>query len=435
MAADRFVVLGLAQARSEWFGAVAQWANSAALPVAFVKCVSGEEVRASLASGRTFSALLCDAGVPSVDRDLLAASRAAGCPVLVVADPRVERDWLSLGAAHLLRPGFDREELLGALAEHAVAVRRGREGPAPAIDRDAAQPTAWLGQVIAVCGPGGTGASTAAIALAQARAEVAPGAVLLADLRRHAEQAMLHDARDVVPGVQELVEAHRAGRPSPEEVHALTFAVGERGYHLLLGLRRGRHWAGIRPRSFDAAFASLRGAYQTVVCDIDADFEGEPDGGSIDVEERNTMARVAALQADAVVAVGAPTMKGLHALVRVVHDLLTLGVPGRRVIPALNRAPRSLRHRSALAATLADVVGTGVRLSPPVFLPERHVDDALRDGVRLPTGVGGPLLDAVGAVARAAGPVDAANATGPPERIVPGSLGRWSDVDEAASGG
>src|SRR4029077_19561840 len=128
------------------------------------------------------------------------------------------------------------------------------------------------------------------------------------------------------PGVQELVEAHRAGRPAPEEVRALTFAVDERGYHLMLGLRRSRHWAGIRPRSFAASFDSLRRAYHVVVCDIDADFEGEAEGGSIDVEERNTMARHPALRADAVIAVGSPTMKGLHSLVRVLHDLLTVGV-------------------------------------------------------------------------------------------------------------
>ena len=36
--ANRFVVLGLAQARSSWFRNVAQWSNSASIPVEFVKC-------------------------------------------------------------------------------------------------------------------------------------------------------------------------------------------------------------------------------------------------------------------------------------------------------------------------------------------------------------------------------------------------------------
>src|SRR3546814_12658529 len=64
--------------------------------------------------------------------------------------------------------------------------------------------------------------------------------ICLADLALDAEQAMLHAARDVVPGVAELVEAHRSGSPGPHEVRDLTWEVGERGYRLLLGLRRHR---------------------------------------------------------------------------------------------------------------------------------------------------------------------------------------------------
>src|SRR3546814_3627994 len=82
--------------------------------------------------------------------------------------------------------------------------------------------------------------------------------ICLADLALDAEQAMLHAARDVVPGVAELVEAHRSGSPGPHEVRDLTWEVGERGYRLLLGLRRHRDWTAIRPRAFDAALDGLR---------------------------------------------------------------------------------------------------------------------------------------------------------------------------------
>src|SRR5439155_15512159 len=125
---------------------------------------------------------------------------------------------------------------------------------------------------------------------------------------------------------------------------------------------------------------------------------------SIDVEERNTMARVATQRADVVIAVGSPSMKGLHSLVRVLHDLLTLGVAAPRIVPVLNRAPRSGRARLAATRALADLVGAGVRLPAPVFLPERHIEEALRDGVRLPAGLGAPLAAAVGSAVRAAGP-------------------------------
>ena len=88
MAAERFVVLGLAPARSLWFRSVGLWANSGALPAEFVRCISAEEVRARLASGRAFSALVADAGLPAVDRDLVASAGAAGGAVLVVDDGR-----------------------------------------------------------------------------------------------------------------------------------------------------------------------------------------------------------------------------------------------------------------------------------------------------------------------------------------------------------
>ena len=43
--ADRYVVIGLARSRSRWFGEVARWANAAAAPVDFVKCLTSDEVR------------------------------------------------------------------------------------------------------------------------------------------------------------------------------------------------------------------------------------------------------------------------------------------------------------------------------------------------------------------------------------------------------
>ncbi|HEX7168895.1 MAG TPA: hypothetical protein VF230_18095, partial [Acidimicrobiales bacterium] len=79
MSDGRYVVLGLALARSPWFRAVAQWANAASIPVEFVKCMSPVELRAHLASGRAFSALLVDGALPTLDRDLVDAAAEAGC--------------------------------------------------------------------------------------------------------------------------------------------------------------------------------------------------------------------------------------------------------------------------------------------------------------------------------------------------------------------
>ena len=123
-----------------------------------------------------------------------------------------------------------------------------------------------------------------------------------------------------MPGVQELVEAHRAGTPSIEQVRALLFD-GPQPYQLLLGLRRHRDWAVVRPRSFLAALDSLRRTFTAVVADIDADVEGEDECGSIEVEERNVMARTVAEHADVVVVTGLPGVKGLRSLVRTIAEL------------------------------------------------------------------------------------------------------------------
>jgi CO dehydrogenase nickel-insertion accessory protein CooC1 len=420
---ERYVLLGLASARAPWFRAVAAWATAASLPADFVKCVSVEEVRARLSSGRPVSALLVDGRLPALDRDVVDLARAAGAAVLVVDDGRSGRDWAAVGVSRVLPDGFDRRALLDALSACAAVVPRaevlpGDPGP---VDNGAG---VALGRLVAVCGAGGTGVSTVATALAQGVAD--SGDVVLADLALHAEQAVLHDARDVVPGVQELVEAFRSGRPSADEVRSFAFHVEERGYDLVLGLRRARAWSTLRPRAFEAAVDGLRAAYSTVVCDTDADIEGEDAGGSADVEDRHVMARTALRVADVVLVVASPGTKGLHSMVRVMGDLREFGVPADRLVPVVNRAPRSRRARAEVASAFASLV-RGAAVATPLFLPERDIDNVLRDGVRLPAAVVAPLVGAVEAVAQRR-----SAALAEPVPLRPGTVTSWSfDAEEA----
>lgn len=423
MTSTRFVVLGVAPARAEWFRAVSQWAHSSSVPLEFLKCVSAEEVRARLASGQPFSALIADGGIPAVDRDLVAAAMDAECAVVVVEDPRLRRDWIELGAVATLPAQFDRAQLLGVLSQHATVVAHPNGDGAPAEPAPASERGTAL--TVAVTGSGGVGVSTAAIALAQGLATERRRRVLLADFCLRAEQAMLHDVGDVAPGVQELVDAHRTGRPTAEDVRALAFHIAERRYDLLLGLRRPRFWSALRPRALEAAFASLASAYGAVVCDVDSDFEGESDGGSLDVEERNALARLAVQRADAIVAVGAPTMKGLHSLAVIVSEAhaVAAGVP---VVAVLNRAPRAPRVRADVTAALHRLVARSSEtpLFGPLFLPERKVDALLRDGARLPAVLTQPLTGAVGAVVPRHARVPRTHVPG---RVRPGTVGTWAE--------
>ena len=226
------------------------------------------------------------------------------------------------------------------------------------------------------------------MALAQALGDDArnAGHVVLADLALDADQALLHGAPDVVPGVSELVEAHRAARPDAASVRATTFDVEGRGYQLLLGLRRRRDWAALRPRAVEAAIDGLLQAYRQVVADVDADVDGDAECGSVEVEERNVLARTAVGRADAIVVVGSGDLKGLHGLLRVVADLVEHGVTPGRLLPVVNRAPRSPRARAEIGrafAQLADGFVDPGLLAGPLHLPgQRRLEEALRDGVR-----------------------------------------------------
>ena len=430
---ERFVVLGLAHARSPWFAEVGRWATAAALPVEFVKCVSVEELRARLGSGRAFSAALLDASLPGADRDLVDLARSAGCPVLLVDDGRSGRDWLDLGAAAVLDPGFGRTDLHDALRGHAQPIARGELSSAvPA----ATGATGWQGHLVAVTGVPGAGTSTVAAALAQGLGDDPrhAGVTLLADLALDAHQAVLHDAGDVVPGLPELVDAHRFGQPSIDEVRSLTFDVADRGYQLLLGLRRHRDWTTVRPRAAAAALASLRRSYRVVVADVDADLEGDDDVGSTDVEDRNTLARTAVARASVVLVVGEPGVTRLHALVRRVEHLLEHGAHPARLVLVLNHSPRSPRARAELtrtiAALLAEIAG-GDQLGSPLHLPERRgLDDLVRDARRLPSSLAGPVTGAVvgllGLDGQGNGNLAGSAPDDAPVPVAAGSLGTWS---------
>jgi hypothetical protein len=115
--------------------------------------------------------------------------------------------------------------------------------------------------------------------------------------------------------------------------------------------------------------------------------------------------------------------------VRVLDGLVDAGVAAERLLPVVNRAPRSPRARAELTAAVAELAGGlrgGRRLASPVFVPERRrLDDAVRDGERLPAGLGQPVRTAVDAVLARLATVAAGVAE--PVAVIPGSLGSWRE--------
>jgi hypothetical protein len=186
----------------------------------------------------------------------------------------------------------------------------------------------WPGVLIAVTGSGGTGVSTAARAIADRLGN--ERRVVLADLRLDAELAPLLGVPAAAPGMEELVDACRRGPP----VDPLGYTTAVRGsaYLLLPGVHARRAWTALRPPAVAAALEAVLAASDLVVADVDPDVEGEDEGGSIDVEERNVMARTATQAAALVVVVAAPGAKGALSAGRVAADLLAFGVEARRLV-------------------------------------------------------------------------------------------------------
>ena len=392
MSNPRWRVAGLAEPRAAWFSDMSRWSTEAAIPVDFVKCLSAEEVRTRLVVGEAFSALLVGSGAAGVDLSLTAEARDRGLTVIGIGESAAN-SWSELGVSAVLEEGFQRDDLIAALAAHAPVHAESAGNKATA---SRAQPGGWLGQLVCVTGAGGTGSSLLAMCLAAELARDASnrGLVLLADLALNADQAMMHDSRDVIPGVQDLLEAFAEGRTSRELVRSVVFEPEGRGYDLLLGLRRHRDWVTVRRRSLEGAMDVLLRTYRYVVADVDADAEGVPETGSADVENRNLMARTALLRADLVVVVGTAGTKGLCSLVRTIEALADAGVDADRLLAVLNRLGRKLSHRQAAASAVAPLLENtrAQRLGSPVLVGEaRSVETALRDGVVPPRSLVRPL--------------------------------------------
>ncbi len=126
-----------------------------------------------------------------------------------------------------------------------------------------------------------------------------------------------------------------------------------------------------------------------MVADIGADLDGRVESGSLDLEERNALARaIAATRATILVVVGGWSTTGVHRLVRTLLDLdAGTASPGDRLRPVLNHGPRR-RSGQALAQRtvqrLLEDVAEGPWPTPTCLAHDPGVERTVREATALP---------------------------------------------------
>lgn len=385
---ERHTLVGLPHPRAEWAADLLHQATSGAAPVEFLTCLTADEVRAVLGSGRRVSAVLLDGASTQVDRDVITAVTAAGATPIGVEATASPTDWDGLGCAAVLPTEFTTAQLADALARHCGPLDRPHV-PVRTELTDTA--LAGHGRIVAVSGPGGTGASCVAMALAQGLAEERTDDVVLIDGARRGDLAMYHDVGDVLPGLPEVIDRVRRGTLDPRELDDVVFESG-RGYDLLLGHRRAADWSNHRRSSVEETIAVLPRRWGIVVIDHDGEVDRGPSGSSR-IEDRNAVSLALVESADLWVIVAGPGLKGLHDAARAVDEAAEAGVPDQRIQVVCNRVGRSPAARSAVTGAFAQV--TSARdgcAGPPTFLGDSARLEAIhRDAAPLPTQMVKPL--------------------------------------------
>jgi hypothetical protein len=178
-----------------------------------------------------------------------------------------------------------------------------------------------------------------------------------------------------------------------------------------------------------AALASIHRSYDIVVADIDSDFEGEAETGSIDIEDRNLLARELATNADLIVLTSRAGISGLSRSLQTLRDLVDLGVDTERVLLVVLGAPRSTRQRSELSRTVQHLFGEAAptcSIPTPVMIPiRRDLEPFFHDGAPPPRSALGSITSAVSALVQQLGPTDSRSVfQSAPIAVIPGHLGR-----------
>ena len=370
---NRYVLLGLASGAPPWMPTVDLRLADLGTGHEFLPCAVLADLLNRLASGRPFSALLVDHRTVGLDRELISRAVSASCPVLVVGGD-AER-WIGLGAAAVLSADLAPDDFARTLERRARPIGRidRLEFGAPV----QATGSRWTGRLVAVTGPGGTGASTIARSLTDglSRDPRLRGSVTLVDACLEADQALLHGILDAPLTLQEATQAHRGGLPGAADLDRFLVSPAGLSYRLLPGIRRRRDWPTIGGSSFRATLANLCRHNLVTVVDVDPDVDLAPDEQPTGPSTPGEPAQVVCDLADLVVVVGRTGghsgRKGEAALGRTLANLFEAGLPEERLLPlCLTDAPDRPRRgdrrraRASVAVHVDDADGTVILPDP-----------------------------------------------------------------------
>ena len=311
-----------------------------------------------------FDALLLDGSSSLLDASLMAHCADHQIPVAAVYDPRDDVDGSERARVEALGVAMVHPSTLDDLL--VTFSRRGPAGtdPAAAAIADPAAPQAptWLGQVIAVGGPGGSGTTEVAVGLAAAAA--ASGRTILVDIdelrpsvaRRlgltlsphiiNAIDEVSHHWRTNDQGTLDALVASVLARPAVANPHGLPFDV-------IAGLPSASEWASVPPDRLADLLTVLRRIYATILLRLGPSLE--------DLSrwiDRFGASRLGAREADRIVSVADGSPTGVAESLDWLAELRE--VTDTSVDLVVNRVPPGKFRRAELAEVLEQAAGGSV---------------------------------------------------------------------------
>lgn len=321
------------------------------------RCVDHGELLGTALRDRP-TAVLLDASLTWIDRDLVTTLRRAGVETIAIG---VSARPLQRFGVQQFEPDATPETLAAAL--YALTPTPGVPAPTTT-GEESALPVA-AGRVAAVWGGAGSpGRTTVAVHLAIESARTGARTLLVdADVWSASVAQLLELAES--PSLAPAARLAADGWPSP-----LSSVVqqGPDGLGVLTGLARAELWPEVRESAWRAVLAEAATTFDVVVVDLAAPIE-EDEELTYDRApyRRNLVTRVALERADEIVLVASADPVGLRRAV-VAHRTLTesgLDAAGASEI-VLNRAPRAGRRLQDCSRSIEAWTGT----IPRAILPE-----------------------------------------------------------------